>query len=125
MRLQPSCSLQFLPWSLQGEEEKVKAAHPLVWPLLSFATEKLSDLKVGNSCVCVPRSIFLSIYVYTSLQEEEEGCTQTAPPLVWPLLSFATEELVDLRVHFQFFMYPQTSASPFTHCSMKTAAHPS
>lgn len=46
VRLQPSCSLQFLPWSLEGEEGKIRAAHPLVWPLLSFAAEKLGDLRV-------------------------------------------------------------------------------
>jgi len=45
VRLQPSCSLQFLPWSLQGEG-KIEAGHPLVHSLLSFAVEKLGDLRV-------------------------------------------------------------------------------
>lgn len=44
-RLQPSCSLQFLPWSLQ-HEDKIRASYPLVHPLLSFAVEKLADLQV-------------------------------------------------------------------------------
>ncbi len=44
VRLQASCSLQFLPWSVK-KETALQAAHPLVFPLLSFAVEKLADLK--------------------------------------------------------------------------------
>ena len=54
-RLQPSCSLQFLPWSVE-QEGRIRAAHPLVFPLLSFALEKLGDLHVSMLyfvCVCV------------------------------------------------------------------------
>lgn len=43
IRLQMSCSLCFLPWTVRSETQ-LKTAYPLVFPLLSFATEKLVDL---------------------------------------------------------------------------------
>ena len=45
MRLQASCSLQFLPWTVE-KEGRLRKAYPLVYPLLSFAVEKLRDIKV-------------------------------------------------------------------------------
>jgi len=44
VRLQASCSLCYLPWSVKSETN-LREAHPLVFPLLSFAVEKLADLK--------------------------------------------------------------------------------
>jgi len=44
VRLQASCSLRYLPWSVKTETSLQKA-YPLVFPLLSFAEEKLGDLK--------------------------------------------------------------------------------
>lgn len=44
VRLQASCSLRHLPWSVKTEISLQKA-YPLVFPLLSFAEEKLADLK--------------------------------------------------------------------------------
>jgi 5-methyltetrahydropteroyltriglutamate--homocysteine methyltransferase len=41
IRIQPSCSLQFVPWNLEGE---VALLDHVVWPVLAFAKQKLVEV---------------------------------------------------------------------------------
>ncbi len=49
-RVQPSGSLQYVPWTL-GREEKLRAGNHLALPALAFATEKLDEIVLlANVC---------------------------------------------------------------------------